>query len=228
MKTEDFIMMPVPVASFAAVCALLGGVSAGAVAQGTVKPAIVKEPSEETAKPADTNHASASTSGTVSANADGVTHDAAGTPFDPARHTGSIVKSGLWRMKAGIPRGPGEGEDAIPGNQGTGTSATATGSSGGSTAQAPAADDDDEFAAFARAAGNSTPASAPARKWTVEDLSKLTNQAAVKLGDPAPVKEVISQFVPAGEVPHSRNIPESKREEFAKALEAKAGITFEG
>jgi len=34
--------------------------------------------------------------------------------------------------------------------------------------------------------------------------------------------------VPAGEVPHSRNIPEDKREAFAKALEARAGITFEG
>lgn len=38
--------------------------------------------------------------------------DAAGTVFDPARHTGSIVKSGLWRLKAGVARGPGEGEDS--------------------------------------------------------------------------------------------------------------------
>jgi len=210
-----------------AVYALLGGVSGNATAilqasrpaaSGSDGGTLTKQP--EAASP------SPSTSGSVHANPDGVTHDAAGTPFDPARHTGSIVKSGLWRMKAGIPRGPGEGEDAIPAS-GTGTSATATGSSGGSTAPAPAADDDDEFAAFARAAGNS-PTTAPARKWTVEDLSKLTNQAAQKLGDPAPVKELIGQYVPAGEVPHSRNIPEDKREAFAKALEARAGITFEG
>lgn len=225
MKSEDFIMMPVPVASYVAVCALLGGASGSAIAQVTkAAPAADKPAAAEVAKPAETNHASAATSGTVSANADGVTHDAAGVPFDPSRHTGSIVKSGLWRLKAGLSRGP--GEDVIPG-QDTGTSATATGSSGGSTAPAPAAEEDDEFAAFARAAGNST-AAAPARKWTPEDLSKLTNQAAVKLGDPAPIKEVIAQFVPAGEVVHSRNIPESRREDFAKALEAKAGITFEG
>jgi len=224
MKSEDFIMMPVPVASYLAVCALLGGASGNAIAQTTKAP--VTDVSGSPASGTNNVSAPASTStAAVHSNSDGVTHDAAGTPFDPARHTGSIVKSGLWRMKAGLSRGPGEGEDAI---KPTGTSATATGSSDGSTAQALAADEDDEFAAFARAAGNSPSPAAPARKWTVEDLSKLTNQAAQKLGDPAPVKEVIAQFVPAGEVPHSRNIPEANREAFAQALEKKAGITFEG
>jgi len=56
--------------------------------------------------------------------------DAAGTPFDPARHTGSIVKSGLWRLKAGVARGPGEGEDSpnyvAPGGSIPGTAAPAT------------------------------------------------------------------------------------------------------
>lgn len=33
---------------------------------------------------------------------DGV--DSAGTPFDPARHTGTKTKAGLWRMKVGVAR----------------------------------------------------------------------------------------------------------------------------
>jgi len=56
--------------------------------------------------------------------------DAAGVPFDPERHTGSIVKSGLWRLKTGKARGPGEGEDSpnyvAPGGSIPGTAAPAT------------------------------------------------------------------------------------------------------
>ena len=39
---------------------------------------------------------------------------------------------------------------------------------------------------------------------------------------------LIAQFVPAGEVPHSRNIPTGEREAFASAIEAKAEIEFAG
>lgn len=38
--------------------------------------------------------------------------DAAGTVFDPNRHTGTIVKSGLWRMKTGLSRPENEGENS--------------------------------------------------------------------------------------------------------------------
>lgn len=38
--------------------------------------------------------------------------DAAGTVFDPARHTGTTVKSGLWRMKTGLSRPENEGENS--------------------------------------------------------------------------------------------------------------------
>ena len=71
-------------------------------------------------------------------------------------------------------------------------------------------------------------ASVPARKWTDADLGALCNQAAVKMGDPSPIKEIIAEYVPEGEVAHSRNIPDEKRDDFAKAIEAKAGIEFAG
>ena len=32
------------------------------------------------------------------------TLDAHGHPFDPAKHTGTLTKAGLWRMKVGVPR----------------------------------------------------------------------------------------------------------------------------
>ena len=32
--------------------------------------------------------------------------DGEGTPFDPAMHTGTLTKGGLWRMKVGVARPP--------------------------------------------------------------------------------------------------------------------------
>jgi hypothetical protein len=101
-------------------------------------------------------------------------------------------------------------------------------------ASAAASQEDDEFAMFAAAATKvketetAAAASVPARVWTDADLGALCNQAAMKLGDPAPIKEVIAGFMPEGEVAHSRNVPAERREEFAKAIEAKAGIEFAG
>jgi hypothetical protein len=66
-------------------------------------------------------------------------------------------------------------------------------------------------------------ASVPARTYSDADLGALCNQAAVKLGDPSPIKEIIAGYVPEGQVAHSRNIPEDKRAEFVAAVEAKAG-----
>lgn len=53
----------------------------------------------------------ATTSGTATngASPSSVETDAAGTPFDPERHTGTKVKSGLWRMKVGKSRPESEG-----------------------------------------------------------------------------------------------------------------------
>jgi hypothetical protein len=59
-------------------------------------------------------------------------------------------------------------------------------------------------------------------------LGKLCNQAAVKLGSPDKVRELIAQYAAEGETPHSRNIPADDREAFAVAVEAAAGITFAG
>jgi hypothetical protein len=68
----------------------------------------------------------------------------------------------------------------------------------------------------------------PARQYSDADLGALCNQAAVKLGDPSPIKEIIASYTPEGQVAHSRNIPADKRAEFVKAVETKAGIEFAG
>ncbi|MBA3831631.1 MAG: hypothetical protein H0X34_07020 [Chthoniobacterales bacterium] len=163
--------------------------------------------------------------------------DADGHPFNPALHTGTRTKADLWRMKAGVSRpAPMPGfpkTDAAPtaGAPATENGAASAQSIPGATATE---EDEDEFAAFRAAADKASgtdaaaAASVPARKWTDADLGALCNQAAVKFGDPAPVKELIQQFVADGEVPHSRNIADDKREDFAKAVEAKAEITFAG
>ena len=245
----EFIMMPVPISQFAAVCALLGGASTGTIAaadrpspapapqpqpqpqpQGTASPA--SEPSAEQA-------ATAAANDDVADAGDPNELDAGGWPWSADMHaaTKGKTKDGFWRMKVGVSR-----PDPKPGFPKTDAAPTAAPSGSengaGSAPSTPAAtgaadgEDEDEFAAFRAAAekSNATDASAaasvPARKWTDADLGALCNQAAVKLGDPAPVKEIIGKFIPEGGVAHSRNIPEDKREEFAKAVEAKAGITF--
>lgn len=165
--------------------------------------------------------------------------DAGGHPWSPELHasTKGVTKDGYWRMKVGVSR-PAD----LPGFPKTGAAPTAgapaTESGTGSAPSTPVAtatvEDEDEFAAFRAAADKSAgadaaaAASVPARKWTDADLGALCNQAAVKFGDPAPVKAIIQEFVPADAVPHSRNIPDDKREAFAKAVEAKAEITFAG
>jgi hypothetical protein len=230
---EEFIhvnltMLP---AQLPLVYALLGGASlaAATVARGStaaeasnvkgdpalpIKPSTATEPAAEPAAAATTGE-----------------RDAAGTLFDSARHTGTKVKSGLWRMKTGLSRGAGEGEDAIPATGAAAqasTDAAASGSAAGAAATSTAAVDDDEFAAFTAAASAGAPVAAKARTWSDADLSKLTNQAAQKLGSPDKVRETIARFVPEGQTPHSRNIPADQREPFAVALEAAAGIQYEG
>lgn len=163
--------------------------------------------------------------------------DAHGHPWSADLHasTKGKTKDGLWRMKVGVSR-----PDPKPGfpTALTGTSEAGAGTQAGASATTGTvesqAGDDDEFAAFraAAAASDANDAAAKAgvapRKWTDADLGALCNQAAVKLGDPAPVKALIAEYVPEGQVAHSRNIPEDTREAFAKAVEAKAGIEFAG
>lgn len=174
--------------------------------------------------------------------------DAHGHPWSADLHasTKGKTKDGLWRMKVGVSRPdplPGFPADNAASGAGTGTSSetgapsatsqTATDSASGQPDTSGG--EEDEFAAFRAAAATSDAADAAAaaaaptaRQFSDADLGALCNQAAVKLGDPTPVKEIIAQYVPAGEVAHSRNIPADKREEFAKAVEAKAGIEFAG
>lgn len=165
--------------------------------------------------------------------------DAHGHPWSADMHaaTKGTTKEGLWRMKVGASRPdpkPGFPKDAAPTAASPATENGAASAPSTPAATATAEEDDDEFAAFraaadkAGAADAAAAASVPARKWTDADLGALCNQAAGKLGDPAPVKAVIAEHVPEGQVPHSRNIPEDRREAFAQAVEAKADIKFAG
>lgn len=259
MKTEDMIMMPIPIGMYTAVCALLGGsaiLAAGAPQSGNrnVGPGVgstgadQSDAAEQSGSAAEASPAAATDVGS-NAPAGDVEIDAHGHPWNPDMHasTKGKTKDGLWRMKVGVSRPdplPGFPKDSPEQGSDTGTStATPTPSATSQTATAPATapaatsspEEEDEFAAFRAAAATSdaTDAAAAAaaptvRQWSDADLGSLCNQAAVKLGDPAPIKEIIAQYVPQGEVAHSRNIPPEKREDFAKAVEAKAGIEFAG
>jgi hypothetical protein len=242
-KAREVTILVTSVAQLASVYALLGGRPAERIVSGNagtasakpVIPAATEAQSTQESLASDGAGPSAQTDASPS---DDNVHDAAGWPWDAALHasTKGMTKDGLWRMKVGVAR-----PDPKPGFPitigGTGTASTGTESSAPATAPAPAAgpdEDEDEFAAFRDAAASSDAADAaakakvPARKWTDADLGALCNQAAVKLGDPAPVKAIIAAFAAEGETPHSRNVPEDKRADFAAAVEAKAGIEFAG
>ncbi len=232
-------------AQLAAVYALLGGASSVAVAAAAPAPTPSPMPTTNTEAPATPT---ASPAASEPAADDGEV-DAHGWPWSADMHasTKGKTKEGLWRMKVGVSRPdpkpgfPVEGSTPDTGTEANGAASTpstsATSPTATETAPAPAdtsSDEDDEFAAFRAAAAKSdaedaaAKASVPARKWTDADLGALCNQAAVKMGDPSPVKEIIARFIPEGQVAHSRNIPEDQREAFAKAVEEKAGIEFAG
>lgn len=239
-KARKVTIFVTSTSQLAAVYALLGGAGFTAPKGEPAKPATsaasVGAATSVQEKPAsDGNGPSATTDASLS---DDNVLDSAGWPWSPDLHasTKGVTNDGLWRMKVGVKRPdpkPGFPKTAETGNTGTAN----TGEASSAPASAPAEDagqDDDEFAAFRAAAAKSdaedaaAKASVPARKWTDADLGALCNQAATKLGDPTPVKEIIAEFVPEGEVSHSRNIPDDKRAEFAAAVEAKAGIEFAG
>lgn len=152
--------------------------------------------------------------------------DAHGHPWNEELHasTKSQTKEGLWRMKPGVSR-----PDPAPGYpvEDAESEEPEEKANDAETEEV----EDDEFAAFREAAadseGDEEPEPEP-RKWTEADISKLCNQAAVKLGDPGPIKNIIARYVPEGETPHSRNIPEDRREDFAREVEQKADIEFAG
>jgi len=175
--------------------------------------------------------------------------DAHGHVWNEELHasTKTQTKEGLWRMKPGATRPdpmPGFPKDETPSE----TSApspeaeiadTVTEPAGSTLIEEPASadasqDEDDEFAAFRAAAAKAeeaqeeAKANVPARKFTDADLGAVCNQAAVKLGDPSPIKELIAKFTLEGEVAHSRNVPTDKRAEFVTEIEKVAGIEFAG
>lgn len=186
-------------------------------------------------KPTSAEEATAEPAPTVEAI--GTELDAHGHPWTAGLHasTKGKTKEGLWRMAKGAER-----PDPAPGFPMTDAAAAeaepeATSESAPSAGEetAPVADtsfdEDDEFAAF-RDAGDTAEVVVPARTWTDADMSKLTGQAAVKMGDARipELKARIADFVPEGSVPHSRNVPANLREECAAAIEELAGIEFAG
>jgi hypothetical protein len=202
----------------------------------------------ETPAPASPESAGTGPSATTDASPSNGEIDAHGHPWSADLHasTKGKTKDGLWRMKVGVTRpAPLPGfptAESVAGTPDTGTSTgteapSATSPAATEAASAPAAtstDDEDEFAAFREAANKSdsvdnaaaAAATTTVREFSDADLGALCNQAAVKLGDPAPIKEIIAKYVPEGQVQHSRNIPADKRDAFAKEVEAKAGIEF--
>ena len=229
-------------AQLASVYALLG---ASALADAMLLADAMKAPAQESLPVSETgsgSDGSAPSAGeTASENTDGEV-DAGGWSWSADLHasTKGKTKDGYWRMKVGVTRpadkpgfSPSNAAAAAPASPEASPSASA-GDAGSAAAPAAEASSDDEFAAFREAAAKTdaeagaAAAAVPARKWTDADLGALCNQAAVKLGDPSPIKEIIAQFVAEGEVAHSRNIAEDKRADFAAAVEAKAGITFAG
>jgi len=182
--------------------------------------------------------------------ADDAVLDAHGWPWSAELHasTKGTTKDGLWRMKVGVTRpAPKPGfpvTTETPFVTSTPSPATlaadiAMEAVGSSLIEEPASadvsqDEDDEFAAFRAAAAKAdandeaAKANVPARSYSDADLGMLCNQAAVKMGDPLPIKDMIAVHVPEGEVVHSRNIPADQRAAFVAAVEAKAGIEFAG
>ena len=231
----DFIMLPIPVADYRAVCAVLAGVSVANLAAPIAAGNEIVQSSDPApaASTATTNVAAASDASESSSEGD-LGLDAHGHPWNAELHasTKGQTKDGLWRLKPGAsrpdpmpgyPKEAGEEAaeeaaadaiDAEPGNSPDGGESSPTA-------------EDDEFAAFRDAADEGEPEPVE-RKWTEADMSKLCNQAAVKLGDPGPIKNIIAKYVPEGETPHSRNIPDDQREAFAQEVESKAGIEFDG
>lgn len=219
---------------------------------------------------------SGSTELPASGNLSDVELDAAGVAWDAAKHAGTKAKvaSGLWRMKVGVKRAPGEGEEAIPKDGGSptvpsvGAAPAATPippvsvtppappappidpnrptdpnfchDNGNGTEQwfvngawdagqhpIPVTMDapfivEDEFAAFASAAGSVS----TERTWTDADLAMLGNQAAQKVGAPEPIKAVIAKYATPGGIGHSREIPVESREAYARELEATFGFQY--
>ncbi len=228
---SEFVNMPIPVEKFTAVCALLAGVETRTydiTVDHRSLPAVVAVPAEAVAEAKQVMETLLATE------SEDIETDANGVPFDTALHTGTKKKDGTWRMKKGAETP----SSTLTTSQASETAVGATEPAGSSPIAEPASaaaspvDEEDEFAAFAAAAAKVDAAKAevvlPAREWTDADLGALCNQAAVKLGDPTPVKEQIARFVPEGEVAHSRNVPADKRAEFVAAIEAAAGIEFAG
>jgi len=237
-QNENYVMVPVPEKMYAAVCEVLAGRGTSPVVAELPKASpIVETATEQVSSTETSDPVTASTVDTGSPEV-----DAHGHPWSELLHaaTKGTTKDGLWRMKVGVTRPapmPGFPKDTGTTTTGEAMQQEPSVVSQAVTETAPVQTDtaeDDEFAAFRNAAADAdataaaAKASVPARKWTDADLGALCNQAAVKLGDPVPVKEIIQTFTPEGTVAHSRNIPEESREDFAKAVEAKAGIEFAG
>lgn len=147
--------------------------------------------------------------------------DSSGEPWDASVHVSTKTKTadGRWRRKPGAGSAP-----PVEASANAGASEEASSASGAKASSAAEDGTDDEFAAF-HAASNEAPAT---RSWSDADLAKLCNDAAIKLGNPDPIKHLIGEYVGEGQVAHSRSIAPDNREAFAQAVEQASGMTFAG
>jgi hypothetical protein len=166
--------------------------------------------------------------------------DAHGHAWDASLHasTGSKTKEGLWRMNKGVTR-PAPLEDYPKEDIGTTEQVQEDSVQETSATELTVTEaenvpevttEEDEFAAFTAAAKDAEAPSevkVPERVWTDADLGVLCNKAAVKMGNPSQIKEVIAKYVPEGVVSHSRNIAETDRAAFAAEIEELAGVKFD-
>jgi hypothetical protein len=135
--------------------------------------------------------------------------DAAGVPFDPAIHTGTLRKDGTWRLRKGA-----KSQEPETGEQETEEPETEEPELDLGADPVPQPAETDE------AVGEDKPVSDM-------DLQRFCAMVAAKLGGAAQVYEIASAFVPAGEVPRPSNIKDNAtRWQFVRKAEQISGVRF--
>lgn len=257
-EPHDFIMLPVPADMFTAVCALLGGATVTAAPRPTDAAPSAAAESPAPSAAAEASPPAGDDAPEIDAHGHPWNGDTYASTKTMTQDGLWRLKPGQSRPDplpgypkdaAASPTPPATAETPTPTPSTSPASPDADGATeqgGGSPtpepSSAPASQDgapaseageDDEFAAFRQAAAESDAAAASAgdgavREWSDADLSSLLNQAALKLGGPEKIKEVMAEFVPEGTVVHSRHVPVERREEFAQRIEKLADIEFAG
>lgn len=152
---------------------------------------------------------------------EGEERDSAGWPWRADLHAGSKgkTKDGLWRMKTGVER-PAPLTGAEPHIEEAVEAPEPEVEEVEEPQTLPDLGDEDE--AWAQAAAEAAaPVEVPTREWADQDLASACSAAVTAMGGEAKVpviKALVADYVSAGDVPHSRNIPSDDRQKFIDAL----------